>query len=90
MNLSFSTATQADAPALAALHTAVAEDLTRRFGRGPWSAATSERGIAFWHAALARRDRAEGQRYRGNAAPAYQKAMAIDVSYFTRQRNRST
>jgi len=55
MKLSFSVATEADALALAALHTAVAEDLTRRFGRGPWSSATSERGVLFGlHAATHR------------------------------------
>lgn len=34
-----------DAARLAALHTAVAEELTRPYGRGPWSSKTSERGV---------------------------------------------
>ena len=34
-----------DAAALATLHTAVADELTRRYGRGPWSSRTSERGV---------------------------------------------
>jgi GNAT superfamily N-acetyltransferase len=37
--------TAEDAAALAALHTAVAEDLNRRHGRGAWSMKTSERGV---------------------------------------------
>jgi GNAT superfamily N-acetyltransferase len=40
-------ATRDDAAALATLHTAIAGDLTRRHGRGPWSSATSERGVLF-------------------------------------------
>jgi GNAT superfamily N-acetyltransferase len=34
-----------DAAALAALHTAVAEDLTQRHGAGPWSSAPSVKGV---------------------------------------------
>jgi hypothetical protein len=34
-----------DAGTLAALHTAVANDLTRVHGRGPWSTKTSEKGV---------------------------------------------
>jgi len=34
MNLTFATATTADAAELAALHAATSEDLTRRFGPG--------------------------------------------------------
>jgi GNAT superfamily N-acetyltransferase len=34
-----------DAAALAALHTAVAEELTRVHGRGTWSTKTSEKGV---------------------------------------------
>jgi len=83
MNLSFSTATQADAPALAALHTAVAEDLTRRFGRGPWSAATSERGMLFGmrhsRVVIARK----GKGIVGTLRLPTKKPWAIDVSYFT-------
>jgi ribosomal protein S18 acetylase RimI-like enzyme len=34
-----------EAPALAALHTAVAEDLTRRYGKGHWSSPVSEKAV---------------------------------------------
>ena len=47
MDLTFSSATECDAAALAALHNAVAEDLTRRYGVGPWSGATTEKGVLF-------------------------------------------
>ena len=36
-----------DAPALVALHSSVAQDLTARFGRGHWSRCASERGVRF-------------------------------------------
>jgi GNAT superfamily N-acetyltransferase len=83
MKLSFSTATQADAPALAALHTEVAEDLTRRFGRGPWSSATSEKGVRFGmrhsRVVIARK----GKSIVGTLHLPTKKPWAIDVSYFT-------
>ncbi len=44
---SFQPATADDAARLAALHTAVAEHLTRQHGRGPWSAKTSEKGVLY-------------------------------------------
>ncbi len=47
MNLRFVRATVADVPALARLHGAAAQDLTERFGQGPWSNATSENGMLF-------------------------------------------
>ena len=45
MKLSFSIADQGAALALAALHTDVADHLTARYGRGPWSALTTESGV---------------------------------------------
>jgi GNAT superfamily N-acetyltransferase len=36
-----------DAPKLAALHTAVAEHLTNKYGRGPWSSRTTEKGVLY-------------------------------------------
>jgi predicted N-acetyltransferase YhbS len=41
-NHTISVATVEDAPALVALRTAVAKDMTRQFGEGDWSAAPSE------------------------------------------------
>ncbi len=45
MNVKITRATEADASALAKLHTAVADHLTREFGRGPWSRAVSDKGV---------------------------------------------
>jgi len=83
MKLSFSIAEQTDAPALAALHTAVAEDLTRRHGRGPWSSVTTEKGVRFGmrnaRVVVARK----GQTIVGTLHLPTKKPWAIDVSYFT-------
>ena len=83
MKLSFSIATQADASILAALHTAAADDLTSRYGTGPWSAKTSEKGVLFGmrhsQVVVARR----GKTIVGTMRLATKKPWAIDVSYFT-------
>jgi GNAT superfamily N-acetyltransferase len=83
LKLRFSTAIQADAPELAALHTAANEDLTQRFGKGPWSSVATEKGMLFnvRHArvVVAR----EGKRIVGTLNLQTKKPWAIDVSYFT-------
>jgi GNAT superfamily N-acetyltransferase len=83
MNLSFSTPVPADAPALAALHTAVAEDLTQRYGRGPWSSAATEKGVLFGmrhsRVVIARK----GKGIVGTLRLPTRKPWAIDISYFT-------
>jgi GNAT superfamily N-acetyltransferase len=83
MRLSFSIATPADAPALAALHTASSADLTQRFGHGFWSHVATEKGVLFSmrHARvlIARR----GKTVVGTLRLANKKPWAIDVSYFT-------
>jgi GNAT superfamily N-acetyltransferase len=86
MKLVFTTATHADAPALAALHCAVAEDLTIRFGHGFWSSGQTERGVLanmrmpkFSRILLARNNR----RIIGTLRLATKKPWAIDTAYFT-------
>jgi len=83
MKLSFSIATQADAPVLAALHCVVAEDLTQRYGRGPWSWRTTEKGVLLGM----RRSRVvvarKGRAIVGTLHLPTKKPWAIDVSYFT-------
>jgi len=83
MKLSFSLATPEDVPALAALHTAVADDLTRRYGHGFWSSHATERGVLFSlryaRVVLARK----GKTIVGTLRLANKKPWAIDVSYFT-------
>jgi GNAT superfamily N-acetyltransferase len=83
MKLSFSPATQADAPSLATLHTAVSEELTRRFGRGPWSAATTEKGVLFGMRHARVLVAWKGKSIVGTLHLAAKKPWAIDVSYFT-------
>jgi GNAT superfamily N-acetyltransferase len=83
IKLSFSIATEADAPELAVLHTAVSEGLTRRYGRGVWSSAMTERGalVAIRHSRvlIARR----GKKIVGTLNLQTKKPWAIDVSSFT-------
>ncbi len=83
MKLSFAVATRTDAPMLAALHCAVAEDLTKRYGRGGWSWRTTEKGVLLGmrhsHMLVARR----GRTIVGTLNLPSKKPWAIDVSYFT-------
>ena len=83
MTLKFSLAAPADAPALVALHTAAAADLTRRFGHGFWSSPPTERGVI----ANMRHSRVviarKGKSIAGTLRLANKKPWAIDVSYFT-------
>jgi len=83
MKLAFSTATQRDAPELANLHSVTALDLTRRYGRGPWSSLTSEKGallaMRHSHVVVARKSKV----IVGTLCLPTKKPWAIDVSYFT-------
>lgn len=83
MKVAFSSAIEADAPALAALHTAVSEDLTRRHGPGFWSSKTTERGVL----QSIRSSRVvvayAGRAIVGTLHLQTKKPWAIDISYFT-------
>jgi GNAT superfamily N-acetyltransferase len=88
MKLNFAVATNSDAAELAALHSAAAEDLTRRFGEGFWSSAPSERAVLnhlrkpkFSRILIARSDR---QRIVATLRLATKKPWAIDTAYFTK------
>ena len=82
MRLSFAQATEADAPAIAALRVATAAELTERYGRGHWSGEATERGvIAGMHDAkiwIARR----GSAVVGTFRLSTMKPWAIDKSCF--------
>lgn len=84
MQIRFARATADDAAALATLHTTANADLTARFGVGPWSRASTERGVlstmrrAMVVAAHLRNDVV------GTFALQTQKPWAIDLSYFSR------
>src|SRR5215469_15822042 len=86
MNLSFATATNANAAELTTLAAAVAQRLTEEYGKGPWSSAPSERGILnsmrmpkFSRTLIAR----DGGRIVGCLRLATKKPWAIDTAYFT-------
>jgi ribosomal protein S18 acetylase RimI-like enzyme len=76
-------ATEADAAAVAALHNAVADDLTERYGKGHWSFQATERGLLYdlrISTVIVERD-ASG--ITGTYRLGTRKPWAIDVSYFT-------
>lgn len=86
MNLSFASATNSDAAELAALHAAVGQNLTLRYGKGVWSSGASERGVLasmrmpkFSRTLIVR----DGRRIVGTLRLATKKPWAIDVAYFT-------
>jgi len=82
MKISFTTASEADAPAIAALRTSVAEHLTRRFGKGHWSSCVSEKSVLRnikTSRVLVMRD---NQEIIGTLRLATKKPWAIDLSYF--------
>jgi GNAT superfamily N-acetyltransferase len=82
MRFSFQPATAADAAPLAALHTAVADDLTRRHGRGPWSARTSEKGVLYAMRTSKVFAARAGAEIVGTLRLATKKPWAIDTGYF--------
>ena len=83
MPLNLQLATPNDAGLLAALHTAVADQLTELHGRGPWSSKTSEKGVLFAmrssHVFVARLD----TEIVGTLRLATKKPWAIDTTYFS-------
>jgi GNAT superfamily N-acetyltransferase len=72
-----------DAPALADLRNAVAENLTVRFGQGHWSARSTERGVLYDLRTSRIFVAWDGQRLLATLRLATKKPWAIDVSYFT-------
>jgi GNAT superfamily N-acetyltransferase len=78
----FEAALPADAPALAALHTSVAQHLTARHGEGHWSGRTTEKGVLFSmrssNVHVARSD----THLVATFALATRKPWAIDIRYF--------
>ena len=76
------TATEADAPAIAAIRTAAAVRLTERFGRGHWSSPSSEkqalRSMRNGHVIVAR----NGTVLLGSLTLVTKKPWAIDPSFY--------
>lgn len=86
IRLKFSLATEADVAALVALHAAVADELTRRYGQGVWSSKPGERSILhqlsrprFEKQLIAR----DGKNVVGTLRLATKKPWAIDTVYFS-------
>jgi GNAT superfamily N-acetyltransferase len=82
VDLSVTTATEADAAAVAALHTAAAQHLTRRHGHGHWSSVTSPLSVL---RAIQSSTVLVGIDHSGIVATlrlANRKPWAIDPSYF--------
>ena len=83
VDVAFDIAGTDDVAALYALRVAVAQKLTRDFGRGHWSSYGTEKGVAHGmrtsRVLVARRDGAIA----GTLRLATKKPWAIDVSYFT-------
>ena len=81
--ITFVSAKPVDAPILAALHTSVAERLTKLHGAGPWSTNTSEKGVLFAmrnsKVFVARLD----SEIVGTFRLTTKKPWAIDTTYFT-------
>jgi GNAT superfamily N-acetyltransferase len=72
-----------DAAALAALHTDVAEELTRLHGHGPWSAKMSERGVLSTMPTSRVFVAREGAEIVATLRLTTKKPWAIDTSYFS-------
>jgi GNAT superfamily N-acetyltransferase len=83
-SLHFETADPTDAAEIAALRNAVAEQLTRDFGRGHWSGLVTERGVlsGMGHSRV-RVARNDGEIV-GTLRLATKKPWAIDTKYFTK------
>jgi GNAT superfamily N-acetyltransferase len=82
MNLTLQRAATDDAVALAALHTSVADHLTRVHGRGPWTFKTSERGVLYAMRISAVFVARDGAEIVATLRLATKKPWAIDTRYF--------
>ena len=86
MTLKVSVAGETDAASIALLHTAVAEQLTREYGRGHWSSCVTEksvmRSVKTSRVLVAR----QGKPIIATLTLATKKPWAIDLAYFTNVR----
>lgn len=82
--LSVRQATAADAPEIAALRVAAAQDLTNRYGKGFWSSHATDKGVllAMKHGRVI--VAVKDGRIAGTLTLSTRKPWAIDTSYFTR------
>ncbi len=84
MKLSIREAVAADAEEIASVRRSAAEDLTRRFGKGPWSSEATAKGVLF----AMKRGRviiaADAGAIVGTLTLSTRKPWAIDAAYFTK------
>lgn len=83
MRIAMRAATPDDAPAIAEIRTAAAEDLTSRFGKGHWSLATSAKGVISDMRSGAVLVASNRNKLIGTLQLATKKPWAIDIAYFT-------
>ena len=83
VSLSLQPANANDAAELAALHTAVADKLTRKHGRGPWSSRTTEKGVLYALRTKRVFVAREGAEIVGTLGLTTKKPWAIDTGCFT-------
>ncbi len=76
-------AVEDDVPALVSLHTAVAETLTRTYGRGHWSHGVTDKGVLRGLRASRVLAARHAGRIIGTLRLATKKPWAIDAAYFT-------
>jgi GNAT superfamily N-acetyltransferase len=84
VHISFELATIVDAAGLAALHTSVAGELTKKHGRGPWSTNTREKGVLLALRTCRVFVARQGAEIIGTFRLTTKKPWAIDTSYFTK------
>ncbi len=80
---SLNPATTDDAAHLVALHNTVAEQLTQRHGKGPWSSRTTEKGVLYALRTKRVFVAREGVEIVGALGLTTKKPWAIDTSYFS-------
>jgi GNAT superfamily N-acetyltransferase len=80
---SLNPATADNAPQLVALHNTVAEALTQRHGKGPWSSKTTEKGVLYSLRTKRVFVAREGVEIVGALGLTTKKPWAIDTSYFS-------
>jgi GNAT superfamily N-acetyltransferase len=83
MTSTFREATEADAADLAALHNAVADELTARYGKGHWSYRATERGVLYELKIGRVFVQTDATGVVGMFKLGTRKPWAIDTSYFT-------
>jgi len=83
MNLSVTTTTEDDAPAIASLRNSVAEHLTRDYGRGHWSSPITEQGVLRAIKTSRVLVAWDGSGIIATLRLAAKKPWAIDLTYFT-------